>query len=592
MLRLRLISLVVVLSFVVKASAADITGTVILGTGSPVQSATVLIQSARMRTGDSTMCPTCWRDCQRSARTNAQGEFRISGVADDLVFDLLALAEHHAPAVLRGVDPHKKPVTLSLTARDLSRIPLPHQIRGQVLDPYGKPLAGATISPAYSRPEDDDQTLTNAHGHFVLCSSKPFERSQIKITAPGHAGTWISVAKRSENAADVTITLQRGATVIGRLLANGKPITNATVGVAQKNRNGGQFLGPISSTTDTEGRFAIHDVRANDDWEFYGEMESVKSLGFIPAQAFHSPAPDAIHDLGDVQIERALSLSGRLVRQDGEPFPRGTRIGLSRSRAWDGQSLDVSPDGSFTAHGLPSIEELTLSLPLNFYVISLPDGFSSNPSSNGLTFRLNESHSGLLFPITWKDHKTKQQDDLIASVHKEFFPFLEEAKLPDLQAEALLNILVARASEIQNAVATNPGAYLQSHSNSHKVHAPRLQALLGPALYQAFDNWELTQEGQSFGEAIAKYSGKEWMTSEEAHHVTLAMGRLQRWLLEFHANRSPSATLSPDQLASMLKWLQSESYEVTANLVSPAKHETLRKAIQALYEQVAQEPSE
>lgn len=592
MLRLRLNSLVVLLSFVAKASAADITGTVILGTGIPAQSATVLIQSARMRTGDSTMCPTCWRDCQRSARTNAQGEFRISGVADDLVFNLLALAEHHAPAALRGVDPQKNPVTLSLTPRDLSRIPLTHQIRGQVLDPHGKPLAGATISPSYSGPGDDDQNLTNADGHFVLCSSKPFNKTHLKIMAPGHAGMWIEVAKRTEDSADVRVSLQRGSTVVGRLLLEGHAVPNVTVGVAQTNRNAGQFLGPLCTTTDTEGRFAIHDVRSDDDWVFYGEMDSAKSLGFIPARVFHSPSPDSIHELGDIQVSKAFTLQGRLVRQDGRPFPEGTRMNLSRSSAWDAQRLDVASDGTFTAQGLPSSEELSLNLPPNIYVVSSTDGFIREHNAQGLTFRLKESLSGLSITVVEKDRQTKQQEDLVASVQKEFVSFLEQVKLPQTQAQALLTLLAARRTDLQNAAQADPHAYTQCLSTTQKSYAPRLKALLGPALYQAFDHWELRQDGQGFAEVIAAQGGTPWLTPEETQLITLAMGRLQRLLLEFHANRPPQSELKPDQLVSMLNWLQSESYEATASVVAPAKHETLRKAIRTLYELAAQEASE
>lgn len=574
------------------ARGADIVGTVSLDSGQSPEGVTIVIQSARVRTGESTMCPTCWRDCQRSARTNAQGEFRISGVADFLVFNLLALAEHHAPAVLRGVDPQKNPVTLSLTPRDLSRIPLTHQIRGQVLDPHGKPLAGATISPNFSGPGDDDQTLTNADGHFVLCSSKPFNKTQLKITALGHAGTWIEVAKRTENAADVRVSLQRGSTVVGRLLLEGRPVPNVNVGVAQTNRNAGQFLGPLCTTTDTEGRFAIHDVRSDDNWVFYGEMDSAQSLGFVPAREFHSPSPDSIHDLGDIQITKALTLQGRLVRQDGRPFPEGTRVGLSRSSAWDSQSLDVSPNGTFTALGLPSSEELSLNLSPTIYVVSSPNGFTSGDSSQSVTFRLKESLSGLSITVVEKDRQTKQQEDLVVSVQKELVSFLEQVKLPQTQAQALLTLLVARRTDLQNAAQAGPHAYSKCLSSTQKSYAPRLKTLLGPALYQEFDHWELSQDGQGFAEAIAAQGGTLWLTPEETQMITLAMGRLQRLLLEFHASRPPQSELKPDQLVSMLNWLQRESYEATASVVAPAKHETLRKAIKALYEMAAQEASE
>lgn len=574
------------------ARGADIVGTVSLDSGQSPEGVTILIQSARMRTGDSMMCSTCWRECQRSARANAKGEFRIPEVSDDLVFNLLALAEHHAPVILLGVDPEKKPATLSLTRRNLSNLPLTHQIRGQVLDHQNRPLSGATIFPNSSGPSDDDQTLTNADGHFILCSSKTFKRTKLKITAPGHAGMWIEVAKRTEDAADVRVSLQRGSTVVGRLLHEGRPVPNVTVGAAQTNRSAGQFLGPLWTTTDTEGRFAIHDVRSDDDWVIYGEMDSTKSSGFIPAREFHSPSPGSIHDFGDIQTTKALTLQGRLVRQDGRPFPEGTRMGLSRSSAWDGQRLDVAPDGTFTAEGLPSSEELSLNLPPNIYVVSSADGFTSDRNAQGLTFRLKESLSGLSITVVEKDRQTKQQEDLMVSVQTEFAPFLEQAKLPQDQAQALMDLLVARRTDLQNAVHADPHAYSQCLSATQKSYAPRLKALLGPALYQALDHWELCQDGQGFAEVISAHGGSPWLTPEEAQMITLAMGRLQRLLSEFHASRPPQSELNPDQMASMLNWLQSESYEATASVVPPAKHETLRKAIQALYELAAQESSE
>ncbi len=48
---------------------------------------------------------SCWADCAKSAQTNADGNFRIADVSDNLVFRLLVFAKGYAPEFAAKIDP-------------------------------------------------------------------------------------------------------------------------------------------------------------------------------------------------------------------------------------------------------------------------------------------------------------------------------------------------------------------------------------------------------------------------------------------------------------------------------------------------------
>src|SRR6266498_1668508 len=73
--------------------------------GQPLSQAWVFVYSAAPREGPSVICPTCYPDCVKRARTDAQGHFLIEPVAPDLMFRLLVLAKGYRPDFIKDVDP-------------------------------------------------------------------------------------------------------------------------------------------------------------------------------------------------------------------------------------------------------------------------------------------------------------------------------------------------------------------------------------------------------------------------------------------------------------------------------------------------------
>src|SRR5882724_350814 len=92
------------------AVAADrytLTGTATDASGKPVDHATVIVYSARVRQGYSTFCPTCYTDCGKRTVTAADGSFTVPSLSPDLFFDLLVAREGYLPTFVRKVDPAK-----------------------------------------------------------------------------------------------------------------------------------------------------------------------------------------------------------------------------------------------------------------------------------------------------------------------------------------------------------------------------------------------------------------------------------------------------------------------------------------------------
>ncbi|HWY32710.1 MAG TPA: M56 family metallopeptidase, partial [Candidatus Acidoferrum sp.] len=59
--------------------------------------ATVFIEAAAPKTGTSTFCPSCYADCNKHSRTDAQGHFRIESLDPQLTFKILVVAKGYKP---------------------------------------------------------------------------------------------------------------------------------------------------------------------------------------------------------------------------------------------------------------------------------------------------------------------------------------------------------------------------------------------------------------------------------------------------------------------------------------------------------------
>src|SRR5690349_21272370 len=74
------------------AGSSAVEGRVINTNGLAVGEATVSIFYAVPRDGKTLICPTCYPDVGKATKTDAQGNFKITGVNEDLKFRLLVTA--------------------------------------------------------------------------------------------------------------------------------------------------------------------------------------------------------------------------------------------------------------------------------------------------------------------------------------------------------------------------------------------------------------------------------------------------------------------------------------------------------------------
>ena len=147
----------------------------------------------------------------------------------------------------------------------------------------------------------------------------------------------------------------------------GKPLAGVGVGYVTVNRvvGGGpagrtHYFDRAEIATDNRGRFLFSNVNADDDLYVYGLMNSLKTYGAVPIHQVKTGSDGVTTDVGDLVVEEAHKLSGRIVLDDGGPVPPHTRVLISREQAWDTQTIELDEDGRFEAMGLPT-EQMTLS---------------------------------------------------------------------------------------------------------------------------------------------------------------------------------------------------------------------------------------
>jgi len=339
----------------------DLTGQVQAPTGAAIAGARVAIYTASVRKGVSPFCPSCYADCAKSALTDRKGRFRIASLDPQLRFRLLVVAEGYEPTFARKVDPLTGPVHLTLSPRSANWKASSGVVRGRVLGPNGAPVVGATIEP-FGReskwgarfgdlPGVDPLAVTDAHGAFALCSKARGLATRVYRK--------VSVGPQIH-----TFQLSEGASVAGRLTDAGKPVTGATVGLVQVDRNIETFVGTSEIGTDSQGRFLFSNITPNTDYYVYGEMANGVHPAASPIERIHVGRDASETIAGDLAAAPRHSLTGRIVLLDGKRVPPGIRVLLSRRDAWDSQLVMADPEGRFTAADLPDeMLELYVSVP-------------------------------------------------------------------------------------------------------------------------------------------------------------------------------------------------------------------------------------
>ncbi len=374
--------------------------------GDIVPKATIFIFTAGPKVGTSTFCPSCYADCRKSAKSDAQGEFKIDSLDPQLIFRILVVAKGYKPKFVSKVDPAKGPLAVDLEAVETREITPDKSIHGRVVDPEGKPVVGAVVEAHGIRKKNDAGTMwgqlpgvdplavTDEAGAFLLTSREPFEGLDVRVEARAFAHKQFTML--ASGTVRHTLTLTEGATVTGRVVKNAKPLAGVSVGMAGSDRSAENFTGNFDVGTDTEGRFGFVNLPPNVDYFIYGLMGTLKTYGAIPIRKVHTGEDGATLDAGDLVVESAQRLAGRVVCADGQPVPAKTRLLVSREAAWDSMQVELDKDGRFDTSGIPR-ETLSLSARIAGYRISDRNPILDLLNPFGLIGRMDHDVTNLIF---------------------------------------------------------------------------------------------------------------------------------------------------------------------------------------------------
>ena len=380
---------IIMLNGLTMAQRIDCEGIVLDTNRQPVENATVSIYTAKVKTGTSPYCPSCYADCRKRVRTDEKGCFALLALDPELRFNILIVAQGCCPKFVDDVDPGKGPINVVLSPLTPERFVPSHVMRGRVLGPDGSPVAGATVSPIGKalaqtimtrrikrwgsnefdpfaatneqvgimmfpvpcKPNEvDPLAVTNERGEFLLTAKDPNMTLWVTVRARGLAPC--HYRSLSAGSPIHEIRLSRGCNIKGRVVQD-NPMEGATIGVVQKDRRLGVFFGEYTTGLRKNGRFRINNLPPDTDYYVYGKMESFQGRGAVSLRQFKTGGDGSEVDVGELTLEHGHEVTGRVVLSDGESIPYKTRLLISRMDAWDTLICELDKEGRFNACNLP-----------------------------------------------------------------------------------------------------------------------------------------------------------------------------------------------------------------------------------------------
>jgi uncharacterized GH25 family protein len=278
-------------------------------------------------------------------------------------------------------------------------------LRGRVVDADGKPVLGAVVESHGVRRKDDAGTMwgqlpgvdplavTDERGEFLLTALDPFISLDVRVEARTFANKHFS--NLPSGAAQHTLKITEGVTVKGRVLFQGKPLPGISVGMVSVDRGMENFTGNFDIGTDSEGRFAFMNLPPNTDYQLYGLMDTLRSYGAISIRNLHAGADGTTVEAGDLVVEPACRVAGRVECSDGHLIPKATRLLIGREQAWDSIQVQLEEDGRFDIQGIPK-ETVSLTARVAGYHISAKN-LSLDPLNARLVGRVEQDLTNLVF---------------------------------------------------------------------------------------------------------------------------------------------------------------------------------------------------
>lgn len=386
----------------VEKPGALLTGVVQFTNGQPA-AATVFIYTAAPREGSTPICPSCFPDCDKSARTDRQGRFEIESLDPQLLFRLLVAGKDSKPEFVAGVDPANGPIRITIQPQNLAHIPQDQIIRGRIVDDKGTPIRWATVESrsvvfqnlSSGNPSSDIDRLavSDNHGDFVLTARRPLVSLSLVVDAPGYAKrTFENVLPGKARNFHLTV----GAMIKGRLTLHGKPVPGASVGIISADRSIDGFVGPYQVATDANGVFLFRNLPPNVSYQVFGLAKTLHALGATKAIEVNAGSDGTVTDAGYLLVGPAFHIIGHVVLADGRRVPAKSKISIGRYPGGeDLQLADLGPNGAFDFDGIPQ-GVVSIAPRIVGYRLSVKNRSLDSLNPDRLLGRVNQNITGLV----------------------------------------------------------------------------------------------------------------------------------------------------------------------------------------------------
>jgi hypothetical protein len=280
------------------------------------------------------------------------------------------------------VDPASGPLRVSLAEKTVDGLAPKQKLTGRVVNQQGLPVEGAKIERDWIESDDgggcgggcaewgaEPLAVSDSQGEFVLTAKKPFDRMTVSVEARALAkGKFSNLASGTNH----LLRLGEGVMVTGRVMNGAIGVGRTGVGLVSSDRGIDGFIGDYEIGTTDEGRFAFPTIPPGRQYLIYTLMKDAsRNGGVATVRKFTAGKDGDTTAVGDLVVEPALRIAGRLALANGARLPPGARMMLGREQAWDTlPSVDVSPDGSFIFEGVPK-ESVAISPRVNGHRLSL-----------------------------------------------------------------------------------------------------------------------------------------------------------------------------------------------------------------------------
>lgn len=327
-----------------------IAGRVVDDTGAPIEGAIVhAVPEEAMR-------PGFWRptaapdlDSQEGRTTTGpDGSFRIDTIGNRSTYTVFARGSGWVGERMRNVTPDHEPLEFVLEVGEL--------VRGVVLDPRGRPVAGARVQAGPTMTKLGDSMFIPAGGHFDQDELMPvaetgadgtFSLAEIpqgdfSLAASHDRFGPSEVVNLMQGQVGLTLELRPNAGIEGRVIdPDGRPVAGATVSTMALGFWAGTNGDSNSTRTDELGIFRLEGLSAGQ------HRIVVRAEGFPTRNDRAGVVVGEGTFVTDVEIvlERGASVRGIVVATDGAPV-EGAVVSLDREEAHRGLRMVRAGDPS------------------------------------------------------------------------------------------------------------------------------------------------------------------------------------------------------------------------------------------------------